>query len=137
MWGGDFNGSAWLKFSGSPSIFGMTRMMEITIIIISKIEFISLMENMGWNEILSLFSLVEDGLDEPDLWRVNRWINIKNKIMNGRIKWNEKNRFNVGLDTEKFPHSHITIFFPTNGITDRRFVITVVPQNDIWPHGST
>jgi len=41
--------------------------MEITIIIISKIEFISLMENMGWNEILSLFSLVEDGLDEPDL----------------------------------------------------------------------
>ena len=29
------------------------------------------------------------------------------------------------------------ISFPTYGIADRRFVITVAPQNDIYPHGRT
>jgi hypothetical protein len=43
----------------------------------------------------------------------------------------------VGWETEKFPHSHSTMVFPTIGTTDTRFVITVAPQNDIWPHGRT
>jgi hypothetical protein len=39
--------------------------------------------------------------------------------------------------TEKSPHTHLTISFPENGMTDIKFVITVVPQNDICPHGNT
>jgi len=137
MCGGDFNGSAWLKFSGSPIRLGFMIINIITIIIIIMIEYRSLIENIGWKEILSLFMLVADGFEDPDLWSVNKWIITMNEIINGKIKWNEKNRFRVGLDTEKFPHNHITIFFPMNGITDNRFVITVVPQNDIWPQGRT
>lgn len=137
MCGGDFRGSAWLKFSGSPNMFGFIKINIRIINIIINIELMSFIENLGWNEILSLFIVVADGFDEPDLWRVNKWIRTKNVMMNGKIKWNEKNRFNVGFDTEKLPHNHITIFFPTNGTTERRLVITVVPQNDICPHGST
>lgn len=38
---------------------------------------------------------------------------------------------------ENPPHSHSTIVFPMYGIADRRLVITVAPQKDICPHGST
>lgn len=57
--------------------------------------------------------------------------------MNGRAKWNAKNRFRVALSTENPPHTHSTNIFPAYGIADRRFVITVAPQNDICPHGRT
>lgn len=38
---------------------------------------------------------------------------------------------------ENPPQIHITIVFPIYGIVETRLVITVAPQNDIWPHGST
>ena len=63
---------------------------------------------------------------------------IINTIINiGSRKCREKNRFNVGWDTAGPPQIHVTRSSPTNGIADRTPVITVAPQNDIWPHGRT
>jgi len=57
--------------------------------------------------------------------------------MNGTRKCSEKNRFKVAFPTENPPHSHSTIIFPRYGIAEIKLVITVAPQNDICPHGST
>jgi outer membrane protein assembly factor BamE (lipoprotein component of BamABCDE complex) len=57
--------------------------------------------------------------------------------MKGNKKCNEKNRFSVALATENPPHSQVTIIFPKYGIADTKFVITVAPQKDICPQGST
>lgn len=48
-----------------------------------------------------------------------------------------KNRVNVALSTANPPHNHWTIVVPRYGMADTRFVITVAPQNDIWPQGRT
>lgn len=58
-------------------------------------------------------------------------------MMNGRIKWNAKKRVRVALSTEKPPQIHSTRVVPMYGMADKRFVITVAPQKDICPHGST
>lgn len=58
-------------------------------------------------------------------------------IINGKMKWNAKNRVRVALSTEKPPQIHSTKSVPMYGIADNRFVITVAPQKDICPHGST
>ena len=58
-------------------------------------------------------------------------------IINGRIKWNAKNRVRVALSTEKPPQIHSTKVVPMYGMADKRLVITVAPQNDIWPQGRT
>jgi len=55
----------------------------------------------------------------------------------GMIKCRAKNRVRVALLIEKPPQSHSTMDDPTYGIADKRFVITVAPQNDICPHGRT
>lgn len=55
----------------------------------------------------------------------------------GKRKCRAKNRFRVALSTAKPPHSHSTKVVPMYGIADRRFVITVAPQNLICPQGST
>jgi hypothetical protein len=47
------------------------------------------------------------------------------------------NRVRVALSTANPPHTHCTTSFPTYGIADRRFVITLAPQKDICPHGRT
>lgn len=57
--------------------------------------------------------------------------------MNGSRKWKAKNRVRVALSTEKPPQIHSTRLVPMYGIADNRFVITVAPQKDIWPHGRT
>lgn len=86
-----------------------------------------------------LSGLVEDpvGLDDPVSWRAIKWIITKAAIAIGVMKCKEKNRFKVGWETEKFPHSHCTSSLPIIGIAEKRFVITVAPQNDICPHGKT
>lgn len=38
---------------------------------------------------------------------------------------------------ENPPQIHITIVFPIQGIVETKLVITVAPQKDICPHGST
>lgn len=57
--------------------------------------------------------------------------------MNGRMKWNAKKRVKVALSTENPPQIHSTRVVPIYGMAERRFVITVAPQKDICPHGST
>jgi hypothetical protein len=57
--------------------------------------------------------------------------------MKGRMKWNAKNRVRVALSTENPPQIHSTRLDPMYGIAESRLVITVVPQNDICPHGRT
>lgn len=53
------------------------------------------------------------------------------------MKWNEKNRVRVALSTANPPQIHCTKVDPKYGIADKRFVITVAPQNDICPQGKT
>ena len=55
----------------------------------------------------------------------------------GVMKCREKNRFRVGCETEKLPHSHCTRSLPIKGMAENKFVITVAPQKDIWPQGRT
>ena len=77
------------------------------------------------------------GLLDPVSWRKSRWTIASAAMINGRIKWKAKNRVRVALSTEKPPQIHSTKFVPIYGIAERRFVITVAPQNDICPHGRT
>lgn len=97
----------------------------------------SLILKYGWKGILSPSILIPRGLFEPVWWRKRKWIITTAAIMKGIKKWNVKNRFNVALSTANPPHTHWTIISPTYGIADRRLVITVAPQNDIWPQGKT
>jgi len=62
---------------------------------------------------------------------------IRNKIINGKIKCSEKNRFRVAFLIEYPPQIHSIIVVPIYGIAVVRFVITVAPQYDICPHGRT
>jgi len=55
----------------------------------------------------------------------------------GRKKCKAKNRLKVGFLTANPPHNQNTISSPTQGIAENKLVITVAPQNDIWPHGNT
>lgn len=87
--------------------------------------------------ILFKFLLIPSGLFEPDEWINIRWIIIILKIINGKIKWKVKNRFNVGFLTENPPQIHSTIICPIYGVVEIKLVITVAPQKDICPHGKT
>lgn len=53
------------------------------------------------------------------------------------MKCKEKNRFKVDWPTENPPQTHSTTEVPRYGIAETRLVITVAPQKDICPHGST
>jgi hypothetical protein len=97
----------------------------------------SLTVKYGWNGILSVFLFSPGGLFDPVWCRNSRWINTIPAITKGIRKCSAKNRVSVALSTANPPHTHCTISFPTQGIADSRFVITVAPQNDICPHGST
>lgn len=97
----------------------------------------SLNEKYGWKGILSTLELIPRGLLEPVWWRNNKWIIVIAATIKGKIKWNVKNRVNVALSTANPPHTHWTKSVPRNGIADNKLVITVAPQNDICPHGST
>lgn len=56
---------------------------------------------------------------------------------NGSMKCSAKNRFRVALSTANPPQIHSTRLVPKYGIAENRLVITVAPQNLIWPHGRT
>ena len=58
-------------------------------------------------------------------------------MMNGNKKWKEKNLVRVALPTEYPPHNQKTIWSPTYGMAEKKLVITVAPQKDIWPQGNT
>lgn len=77
------------------------------------------------------------GLFEPVSCRNKRCRIAAPAMTNGKRKWNAKNRVRVALSTEKPPQIHCTRASPMYGTADRRLVITVAPQKDICPHGST
>lgn len=90
-----------------------------------------------WNGILSELEFNPKGLFDPDWWRNKRWSTVNPKIRKGSKKCRAKNRFKVALSTAKPPHNHSTKDLPIYGMAEKRFVITVAPQNLICPQGST
>lgn len=137
MWIGVLSGLAGLKFSGSPIENGV---MRDTVEMTHKKRTtpkMSLIEKNGWNVILSLFLLIPVGEFDPFICRDAKWMIMKADRMNGKRKWIAKNRFSVAWPTENPPHNHWTIKFPIKGIAETRLVITVAPQKDICPQGST
>lgn len=137
MWIGVTIGFAGEKFSGSMVRNGFKLIHVENIIIVITIPKISLIEKYGWKGILSMLFFIPRGFEEPDSWRKIKCVIIKIDRIKGKMKWNEKNRFRVGLSTAKPPHIHLTNISPIYGMAEIKFVITVAPQNDIWPHGST
>lgn len=53
------------------------------------------------------------------------------------MKCRVKNRVKVALSIENPPQIQITRLDPIKGIAENKLVITVAPQNDICPQGST
>lgn len=83
------------------------------------------------------FLKTPNGLFDPLVCRKNKWIITNIKTTKGSKKWKTKNRFSVALSTENPPQIQYTNVVPKYGTADKRFVITVAPQNDIWPQGKT
>lgn len=134
---GAMRGFAWLKFSVSINnngFFDVVKIISVEIIITGTK---SLIDIIGWKFILSVFVFVTIGFDDPFSWSEIRWIIIVAIIIIGTKKCSEKNRFNVGWDTEPPPHIHLMIGSPRIGIAEIVPVITVAPQKDICPHGRT
>lgn len=55
--------------------------------------------------------MIPEGLLDPVSCR-NRWTIARAAMMNGRIKWNAKNRVKVALSTEKPPQIYSTRLVP-------------------------
>ena len=66
-----------------------------------------------------------------------KWEKINTNNNKGSKKCKEKNRFKVGLSTQKPPQIQLVSLNPKKGIEDIILVITVAPQKDIWPQGRT
>lgn len=86
---------------------------------------------------MSKFLFSPKGLDEPVSCKNNKWTAAIPLKIKGSKKCKEKNRVKVAFLTAKPPQSHTTISFPIKGIAEAKLVITVAPQNDICPQGST
>lgn len=97
----------------------------------------SLKVKYGWKGILSMSLFTPKGLFDPVWCKNSRWIRVAAATMKGNKKWKVKKRVRVALSTAKPPHTHWTKSTPRYGTADNKFVITVAPQNDICPQGST
>lgn len=95
----------------------------------------SLIVKYGWKGILSKFIDTPNGFLEPFSWIKTTWIIANNIKMKGIKKCNVKNRIKVLLSTENPPQIQQVTELPIYGIAEIKFVITVAPQNDIWPQG--
>lgn len=84
-----------------------------------------------------MFEFNPVGLFDPVSCRKRRCITVRPIMVNGSKKWKVKNRVRVALSTENPPQIHCTSVLPTYGMAERRLVMTVAPQKDIWPHGRT
>lgn len=125
------------KFSGSPNRFGENRAIVVRRRSRSVKPRMSFSEKYGWNGILSQFDEMPSGLLDPDSCKKVRWIMVRPAIVKGSRKCRAKKRVSVGLSTEKPPQAHSTRVWPMYGMAENRLVITVAPQNDICPQGST
>lgn len=130
-------GFAILKFSTSPKIFGKFARVVTNISIVTNIVILSFTENIGWNFILSMFVALWVGLEDPFWWSKIKCIRDITEINIGNMKCNEKNRLRVGWEMAGPPHSQMAKSLPKIGIAVNTPVITVAPQNDIWPQGRT
>ena len=74
---------------------------------------------------------------DPVWCRNTRWIIAIAAVVNGNGKCNAKNHVSVALSTANPPRTNWTISFLMYVTADSRLEITVAPQNDICPHGST
>jgi len=137
MWIGVFKGLAGLKFSGSPILLGNRSTIKMKNIKNTIAPRLSLILKNGWKEILSKFELTPTGELDPVICSEAKWIIINEARTMGKIKCIIKNRFKVAFLIENPPHTHSTMVFPAYGIADIKLVITVAPQKDICPHGST
>lgn len=137
IWTGVTNGLAGMKLSGSPSMYGLKRVIKIKVV--NKIinPKISLNEKYGWNGILSMFLLIPNGLFDPVWCKNRRWIIVIAATIKGKTKCKVKNRVKVALSIANPPQIHCTKSVPKYGIADNKFVITVAPQKDICPQGRT
>ena len=86
---------------------------------------------------LSILEHMPNGFVDPETCNNNKCKADTPNNNCGNIKCSTKNRLRVGLLTEKPPHIQLTREGPTFGIAPNKLVITVAPQNDIWPQGNT
>lgn len=101
-----------MKFSGSPSRLGENSANEVRANNIITNPRMSLYTKYGWNGILSASEFKPTGLFDPVSWRKRRWRMVAAAIINGRRKWNAKNRVSVALSTENPPQIHWTRVSP-------------------------
>lgn len=99
-------GLAGVKLSGSPNRLGENSARDVRANNINTKPRRSLYEKYGWKEILSASEFSPAGLFDPVSCRNRRWITVAAAIINGRRKWNAKNRVSVALSTEKPPQIH-------------------------------
>ena len=69
--------------------------------------------------------------------KIIKWEKTKAPITKPKMKWREKNLFKVDSLTLKPPHKNSVIWEPIKGTIEKKLVITVAAQKDIWPHGRT
>lgn len=92
----------------------------------------SLKINNGFKLIWSILLLILNGLEDLFKWRIIKWINDMNIIINAKKKCNEKNRFNKILLINLLPQINNIKLFPIIGTIAKKFVITILAQYDIW-----
>jgi hypothetical protein len=130
-------GLAGIKLSGSIRQYGEYRLMKASTRNAKNSVIKSFTEKNGLKERAELGPDTPKGLEAPRSCTRARWTPAKAARISGSTKCRAKNRDRVGSLTEYPPHSHSTSCCPKYGTADKRLVITVAPQNDIWPHGST
>lgn len=126
-----------LKFSTSPNMLGVREIILVKEMAIRIMGMVSFTKNRGLNFSLSVLVLMFEGFEDPFSCRRIRWISTITVMIIGKRKCSEKNRFRVGWDTDGPPQIQVTRSLPTRGIADSTPVITVAPQKDICPQGST
>jgi len=84
----------------------------IRITITASIPNRSLTEKYGWKGILSELLSTPSGLFDPVSWRKIKCTITIAATINGRMKWNAKNRVSVALSTANPPQTHSTSIFP-------------------------
>ena len=70
------------------------------------------------------------GLELEKEWRTKRWRKIKEPIKKPKEKWRTKIRLIITLQEHQI---NSAIIKPNKGKIERRLIITVIPQYDIWP----
>ena len=70
------------------------------------------------------------GLELEKEWRTKRWTKIKHPINQPKEKCSTKIRLIITLQEHQI---NSKIIKPNKGKIERRLIITIIPQYDIWP----